>query len=135
MKRYVLDASALICFFEDRPGADQVGRLLAQAAETRQPLAMSVINWGEIIYSIWRVRGEAAANQKALEISQLPILVADADLELTRLAATFKARFHLPYADCFAAALAAQRKAVLVTSDNDFVCLGKQVKILRPRGR
>jgi predicted nucleic acid-binding protein len=130
MKRYVLDASALICFFEGRPGADKVQDLLSKAAETKLPLAMSVINWGEVVYSIWRARGEAVARQKALEIAQLPIALVDADLALTHRAATFKARFHLPYADCFAAALAAERKAVLVTTDPDFLHVARHVKLL-----
>lgn len=112
-----------------------MGGLLTQAAEEKQPLTMCVVNWGEIVYSIWRVRGEATANQKASEISQLPIDIADADLDLTRIAATFKARFRLPYADCFAAALAVRRKAVLVTSDEDFLKLERQMKILRLHGR
>ena len=37
---------------------------------------------------------------------------------------------HLPYADCFAAALAQARKATLVTSDKDFECVGAALKIL-----
>jgi hypothetical protein len=44
MKAYVLDASALMTFFEDRPGADKVEELLAKAAEAKRPLAMSVVN-------------------------------------------------------------------------------------------
>lgn len=47
-------------FFEDRAGADKVEELLAKAAEARRPLAMSVVNWGEVYYSVWRARGEKA---------------------------------------------------------------------------
>jgi|GEM_PF-1710738 len=63
MKTYVLDASALITFFEDRPGADQVEELLAKAAEAKHPLAMSVVNWGEVYYSVWRARGKSGAGE------------------------------------------------------------------------
>jgi predicted nucleic acid-binding protein len=42
-------------------------------------------------------------------------------MELTRLAASLKAGHNLPYADCFAAALAQDRKATLVTSDGDYL--------------
>jgi PIN domain nuclease of toxin-antitoxin system len=50
MKPYVLDASALMTSFEDRAGADKVEELLAKAAEAKQPLSMSVVNWGEVYY-------------------------------------------------------------------------------------
>jgi predicted nucleic acid-binding protein len=130
VKTYVLDASALVTFFEDRPGAAKVEELLAKAAETKRPLLMSVVNWGEVYYSIWRAHGEKAAHAKLREIAQLPLLVIDVDLELTKLAATLKAQHNLPYADCFAAALAQQRKATLATADKDFQLVGKYLKVL-----
>jgi predicted nucleic acid-binding protein len=117
-------------FFEDRPGAETVEELLAKAAETKRPLLMSVVNWGEVYYSVWRARGEAAANEKLREIAQLPIEIVDADSVLTRVAARFKAEQNLPYADCFAAALAQAKKATLVTSDKDFERVGTALKIL-----
>jgi predicted nucleic acid-binding protein len=119
VKNYVLDASALMAFFEDRPGADKVEELLAKSAEAKRPLLMSAVNWGEVYYSVWRARGEKAAGDKLREIAQLPIDVVSVDMELAKLAATLKAQHHLPYADCFAGALAQARKAALVTSDRD----------------
>ena len=116
-------------FFEDRPGAAQVEELLAKGTERAHALLMSVVNWGEVYYSVWRTKGEEAANQTLREISQLPIEVVDADVELTRQAAALKANHNLPYADCFAAALAVARKAGLVTSDNDFERVGSLLKI------
>ena len=120
MKTYVLDASALMTFFEDRAGAEKVEELLAKAAESKHPLLMSVVNWGEVYYSIWRARGENAAGAKLREIAQLPIEIVGVDMELGKLAATLKAQHNLPYTDCFAAALAQTRKSALVTSDKDF---------------
>ncbi len=120
MKTYVLDASALMTFFEDRPGSEQVEELLAKAAKAKRPLLMSVVNWGEVYYSVWRARGQAAAEQKARQIAQLPIEVVDVDLPLAQLAARLKAEHTLPYADCFAASLAQARKVAVVTADKDF---------------
>ena len=130
MKTYVLEASALMTFFEDRAGADQVEVLLATAAEAKRPLAMSVVNWGEVYYSVWRARGEKAAAAKLHEIAQLPVEVVGVDMELGKLDARLKAEHNLPYADCFAAALAQARKATLVTSDKDFERVGTALKIL-----
>jgi len=130
MKIYVLDASALMTFFENRPGADRVEHLLVDAADAQRPLAMSVVNWGEVYYSIWRAHGEKAATAKVQPIAQLPIQVFDVDLELTKMAASLKAQYNLPYAGCFAAALAQARKATLITSDKDFDRVGTALKIL-----
>ena len=130
MKTYVLDASALMTFFENRPGADQVEDLLAKAADTKHPLFMSVVNWGEVYYSIWRARGEPAAAAKLQEIAQLPIQIVDVDMDLAHAAASLKAAHNLPYADCFAAALARSRKATLVTNDRDFQSVVRTIKIL-----
>ncbi len=126
----MLDSSALMTFFEDRPGAEKVEDLLGKAAETKHPLLMSVVNWGEVYYSVWRARDEKAAMATLREIAQLPIQVIDVDMELAKLAASLKAEHNLPYADCFAAALAQTRKATLVTSDKDFERAGTALKTL-----
>ncbi len=130
MTTYVLDASALMTFFENRAGAGKVEELLTAAADDARPLAMSVINWGEVYYSIWRARGEKAAAAKLQEIAQLPIQFFDVDMGLARQAASLKAQYNLPYADSFAAALAYARKSTLVTSDKDFEHVGAALKIL-----
>jgi predicted nucleic acid-binding protein len=96
---------------------------------------MSVVNWGEVYYSIWRAHGEKAAATKLQDIAQLPIQVFDVDMELAKLAARLKAQYNLPYAGCFAAALAQTRKATLVTSDKDFKRVGAALKILWIQGR
>lgn len=130
MKRYVLDASALLAFFQDEPGAEKVQELLAQAAQAGRPLLMSVVNWGEVYYVAWRRMGEAAGRQMLEEMARLPLEVVDVDMELTKLAAAFKAQHKLPYADCFAGGLAASQKATVVTADRDFEMLGTKVSVL-----
>ena len=130
MKRVVLDASALMTFFLGRPGAEKVGELFASAAEGKKELLMSVVNWGEVYYSIWRDRGREDAEKALTYIGQLPIEIVDADLDLTRLAAELKAQYKLPYADCFAAALAEDRRASVLTSDRDFSLVKDRVPVL-----
>jgi len=51
-------------------------------------------------------------------------------MELTKMAASLKAQYNLPYADSFAAALTHSRKATLVTSDKDFERVATVLKIL-----
>jgi predicted nucleic acid-binding protein len=134
VKTYVLDASALVTFFEDRPGADKIEELLLKETHAKRALLMSVVNWGEVYYSILRSHGENVARAKLHEIAQLPIHVVGADMELAQLAATLKARHNLPYTECFAAALAQTRNATLVTSVTDFAHGGTALKTLLVRG-
>jgi predicted nucleic acid-binding protein len=127
---YVLDASALAAFFEDCAGGEKVEEFLSRAAEAKRPLLMSVINWGEVYYAIWRAHGEKAVNTKLQQTAQLPIELTEVDSELVRLAASLKAQHNLPYADCFAAALAQTRRATVVTSEKDFERVASVLKIL-----
>jgi ribonuclease VapC len=130
VKRYVLDASAVMAFFENRPGADGVRELLVKAAETKHFLLMSVVNWGEVYYSVWAKQGEEVANESLRTLAQFPIEVVDVDMEMTKLAASFKAKHKLPYADAFAAALAENRNAYLMTTDKDFSAIEEKIRIL-----
>jgi predicted nucleic acid-binding protein len=134
MKRIVLDASALMTFFEDRPGAARVEELIRLGVEGKRQLLMSVVNWGEVYYSTWRAKGPGVARKVLEDIAQLPLEIVDADLELTRTAAELRAEHKLPYADCFAAALAVSRKASLATSDKDFASVEKNLDILWTMG-
>lgn len=130
MKRYALDTSALIAFFQDEPGAAKVQELLTEARQAEHPLLLSVVNWGELYYVAWQRMGEAAAQQRVQEIARLPIELVDVDRETALLAATLKAQHKLPYTDGFAAALAMQRKAVVVTADRHFARVEKQMGML-----
>jgi predicted nucleic acid-binding protein len=130
MKRIVLDASALMTFLEDRPGADKVEDLIRLGVEGKRQLLMSVVNWGEVYYSTWRAKGPGVARKILDDIAQLPLEIVNADIELTRTAAELRAEHKLPYIDCFAAALAVNRKASLATSDKDFAHVEKRLEIL-----
>ena len=129
MKRVVLDASALMTFFEDRPGADKVEELIQLGVDGKRHFFMSVVNWGEVYYSTWRAKGPGVARKVLEDIAQLPLEIVDADLDLTRRAAELRAENKLPYTDCFAAALAIDRKASLATSDRDFASVEKHLDI------
>ena len=132
MATMVLDAHALMVLFNDEPGADEVERILLKAEGGSPKLLMSVVNWGEIYYSILRGASQEMAETKAHEIvgMQIELVPVDADdLELVRQAAAFKATRKMSYADCFAAALAKIKNAELVTGDREFKQLARDVKI------
>ncbi len=130
MKRIVLDASALMTFFENRPRAEKVQDLIRLGVEGKRQLLMSAVNWGEVYYSTWRTKGPGVARKVIEDIAQLPLEIVAADLDLTRAAAELRAEHKLPYTDGFAAALALHRKASLATSDKDFARVEKKLDIV-----
>jgi ribonuclease VapC len=125
----VLDSWAVIAYFEDQPGGERVEQLLVEARESGAPLMMSVINAGEVWYSLARGYSAAVADEKIAELGNLGIEFVDVNWEVTRLAATYKAKGNIAYADCFAAALAKRSKADLVTGDREFKQVEGEVKI------
>ena len=129
MATKVLDSYALMAFFEDEPGADFVRGLIHKAVESDTNLLISVVNLGEVWYSIAHIDSPETADQYVHEIKGLGIEVVDIDWTLTRQAAAFKASGNISYADCFAAALAKNRKAELVTGDKEFKVLEGEIKI------
>ena len=125
----VLDAYALMAFFEDEPGADLVRDLIVKAEEGKIELVMSVVNLGEVWCSIARTNSPDVADQYIGEIMGMAIEVVDADWQLTRQAALFKVEGRISYADCYAAALAKVRGAELVTGDMEFKLLENEIRI------
>ena len=129
MASKVLDSYALMAFFEDESGADLVRELILKAEENKVNLLMSVVNLGEVWYSIARTNSPEVADQYIGEVRGMAIEIVDADWQLTRQAATFKVNGNISYGDCFAAALAKAKKAELVTGDKEFKSLEGEIKI------
>lgn len=129
-RRYVLDANALIGFFESRETASgKVRHLLGEAFRLELPLLMSAVNWGEVFYMEWRYHGEAKAREVESYLHRLPIAVIAVDVERATRAAALKQKHNLGYADAFAAELALERGGWLVTADPEFAKLGKVLQV------
>jgi predicted nucleic acid-binding protein len=124
MRAYVLDASALFALLEDRPAADKVTELLKEAARGHVEISMSAVNYGEVYGSILRNHGLDRALTIMNATHPLPIRWLDATPQRCFRAAELKSKYTLYYVDSFAAALAIECKATLVTSDADFRRLG-----------
>jgi predicted nucleic acid-binding protein len=129
MATKILDSWALMALFNEESAADEVEKLLAQAAADRHKLLMSVVNWGEIYYSVMRGASAEMADQKVREIATMPIEIVPADIQQTHQAAIFKATHKTSYADCFGAALAKIKNAEFVTGDPEFKQLEGEIKI------
>ena len=116
----VFDSWAVLAYLGGEASSREVADLIAGAHEDRIPMVMSIVNAGEVWYILAREASEVKADKAVADLSLLGIELIDADWPLTRIAGTFKARHKMSYAECFAAALAKERKAELLTGDKEF---------------
>jgi len=128
-KAIVLDSWAVIAYLEGEAAAEKVADHIADAHENDIPLFMCVVNAGEVWYIIAREASVADADRSITELRQLGIGFVDADWMLAHEAGGFKAKHKMSFADCFAAALAKQKKAVLLTGDPEFKQVERDVTV------
>ena len=126
---YVLDAHALMVYLEKESGYEKVQQVLTDAALHDRKLLLSTVNWGEVYYVTLRHYGSERTDQVARLVETFPIEIIDVDIAIAKQAALFKVAHRLSYADCFAAALAKARKAILMTGDKEFRSLDGEIKI------
>lgn len=125
----VLDSYALLAYFRGETNGLKVRDLLDKAAAADRPLHMSDVNYAEVKYTLLKKDGKEAWEQAAEVLKSLPIDFYPTNRVLADTAADFKARFKISLADAFAAALAKEKKAELVTGDPEFKPLEKEIKI------
>jgi len=126
---YVLDANAVIRYLSDGIGQEKVALLIHRAAKGEARLFISLINWGEALYTLARHVGLPRATEDLKSLGTLVESTA-VDEAQTESAAAIRLHYKLGYADCFAAALTMRMNATLVTADPDFEKVGKQLKVL-----
>ena len=130
MKNYVFDSFAIIAFYADEKGSDLVEKILTECLTGKARGWMTVINWGEIFYATAKVKGLKVALDIMKNLESYPLIIVDADKNLTWEAAKLKAKYPIAYADCFALALAKQKEADLLTGDPEFRKVKENVKII-----
>ncbi|MFA6111972.1 MAG: type II toxin-antitoxin system VapC family toxin [Candidatus Latescibacterota bacterium] len=126
----VLDAHALLVYLEREAGFATVRDLFCRALTEQAPLPVTTVNVGEVLYIVRRERGEQKAAETERILLTLPIELVDVDLALTREAARLKAGKQMSFADCFAAALARQREAAVVTGDPEFHQVEDEIAVI-----
>jgi ribonuclease VapC len=120
---FVLDTFAVLALLGGEPGSQEVAKLLRKAQEEQARVLMTWVNAGEVAYIVerrWGVERLYAA-LAVMEATALEIVAVDRELAL--MAAHIKAEHAIAYADAFAAALAQQCAAALVTGDPEFKLL------------
>lgn len=126
----VFDSWAIIAYFEDEPAGQKIEEIIIDANERGIPMWMSVVNAGEVWYIVARQTSPSEADSTIAELRSLGIQFDNPEWKSTRQASVFKSKHKMSYADAFAAALSLQKNAHLVTGDNEFKQVEKEIKIL-----
>ncbi len=132
MRQHVLDANALYRFITGGNGADLVADVFKRARTAEfGDVMMSVVAWGEVYYTLIRHIGTAKADRALEQILALTGLhLLRVDEKDARKAAELKAKFNIPYADAFTAALAGSQH-IVVTADLDHFQRIPRIRILK----
>ena len=136
MRTHVLDASALFRYLMNADGAEVVDQLFRQAAVSRLPILMSVVNWGEVYYGLVKRAGLTRTDGTMTNLlGRVPLSLVAVTADDAVRAAKLKAQYNLPYADAFAAALTGHQN-VLVTADVDHFSRVPKLRLLKlPRAK
>jgi predicted nucleic acid-binding protein len=118
--RFVLDSFSLMALFQAESGGAKVREILDRAREGQAELFMTVVNLGEVLYTVENRQGVEAAQNALAFIDRSPIQLFEVERSLSLSAARLKAAAGIGYLDCFAAALAQRLDAAVVTGDPDF---------------
>ncbi len=130
MKSAVLDSYAVLAFLFGEAGHDKVTALLERAAESDKALLITAPNWAEVRYMIARKVGAARWREVRARLLGLPIEIVPADQNLAEAAGEIKVTKKMSLADCFAAALAMERKVEVYTGDPEFRSVESDLKIV-----
>ena len=92
-------------------------------------MLITVVNAGEIWYIVAREASAADADASIKQLRDLGVKFVDVDWELAKIAGNFKSRHKMSFADCFAAALAKQKRGHLATGDPEFTQVESEISI------
>jgi predicted nucleic acid-binding protein len=120
MPPYLFDSHALLAFFQNEKGADEVARILKKALKKNIERLICVINLGEILYVTKRRFGDSKKLEALRRVHELGINILPVPDSLVFKAAEIKAEYPISYADCFALVCALDHSAILLTGDPEF---------------
>lgn len=130
MRSSVLDSYAVLSYLYAEPGHEKVVDLLEKAVDAGKNALIAAPNWAEVRYIVERKAGPVRWSEIRNRLMGLPIEIAPVDRELAELAGQIKVKGKMSLADCFAAALAKDRKSDLYTGDPEFRSVEGEVRIV-----
>lgn len=129
-ERYVLDASAILCFTDQEDGADRVETILQRAVSGRDRVEICSASLMEIFYITLQTEGEDAASRLLGLVKSWPIHWIYPDEKTLLQAGRIKAFHRLSFADAQIAATAKRSAAILVHKDPELESLADEIELL-----
>lgn len=126
---YILDAFALMAYFENEPGADRIEQILDEIRSGKTQACISIINIGEVVYNTERKHGFNKAQDTLAFIQELPVEVLPADDQTVLAAAHIKANYPVSYADAFVVVAAQKLNGIVMTGDPEFQDVTELAKV------
>lgn len=115
MNRYILDACALIAFFNGENGADRVETLF----DGEHDVYASIVNVYEVYYDACRANSEEQAKELLSDMEALPLkIIRHIDKDVIVEAARYKLDYSISLADSILLGLGKQLGAKVVTADH-----------------
>jgi len=129
MKNILFDSYAILKFYQDEDGANNVEKILISSRQGDLKAFMSEINLGEVYYMTIRQLGLTSAKEYLEQFFELSIQVVPPSSDIILSASEIKAEYAISYADCFAVATALKVEASIITGDPEFKKVERLVKI------
>lgn len=117
---YVLDSYSVLAYLYGEKESSIVEKILEKSKRRKAKLFISMVNFGEVYYKLFREEGEEIADKTIATVSLWPLRIVPATVEITLKAARVEAIYKLHYSDAFAVATALDKEATVVTGDREF---------------
>jgi predicted nucleic acid-binding protein len=130
LRSSVLDSYAVLAYLFGERGHEKVVAVLEKAAESGKSALIAAPNWAEVRYQVERKSGAQRWTEVREKLLALPVEVVPVGADLAESAGAIKASRKMSLADCFAAALAKERRADLYTGDPEFKAVKADIKVV-----
>ena len=128
-KTYLFDTSAIFAFTDNEQGAQQVEKLLQDAAKQKLAIYFSAMSVMEAYSVTAQELGQESANQIVSMLRSLPVTELPLSDDLVLIAGDYKARHHISVADAWIAATAKVHHLTLLHKDPEFEPLKEELDL------
>ena len=130
-KKFILDTSAILTYFEGEEGKETVDIFLVRSAAGEIELLVPFSAAIEFYYINFNSQGEETANQRFAILMSLPVhILKKIDEPYIIQAGRLKASYPISFADALIAAYAYQENASLVHKDPEYIMLEKEIDLI-----
>jgi predicted nucleic acid-binding protein len=127
---FALDSWALLAYLQgEEPAASRVREVIEGAQAGTARLFLSIINLGEVYYRVGKTKNAKEAESTLVDLRLLPMEILSATDDIVLAAARLKMAHAISYADAFAAVIAIQKDAILLTGDPELLNLKKILRV------